>query len=343
MDLLKKYTFLVDEYRLLTEKNLIPKRKNNVKHFEYKELVLKITLLRKFMMKDEEMYIINILNKIKKINGMADDKEIDDLEKRIYDLFRIEFSYSLSNSNIQHLYHSVTDLIYGLYLHSDTEKIENAILSDESIRKVILINFIQKFDPILYSTYELIKAKSDLDFTTNEENRLVPIIHFANKINVKRNVELSPRWTNIDGHDIKENEIERFIYELDNRDTRILKTASKFISLLQENTIDVNHISRLLTPQSPISSNIKENSEIIKSIKNIALSNKVRYSTNLKYAFVYFFEDVISPFSINSPQILRNVHCIRFKKQLISNNYKINNFVNELPSYYMMTIQNQLK
>ncbi|WP_415711942.1 hypothetical protein, partial [Erysipelothrix aquatica] len=265
MDLLKKYTFLVDEYRLLTEKNLIPKRKNKVKHFEYKELVLKITLLRKFMMKDEEMYIINILNKIKEISGMDDYKEIDNLEKRINDLFSIELSYSLSNSNIQHLYHSVTDLIYGLYLHSDTEKIENALLSDESIRKVILVSFIQEFDPIIYGTYELIKAKNDLDFTTNEENKLVPIIHFANKINVKRNVELSPRWTNIDGNDIKEKEIEQVVDELDSRDTRILKTASKFISLLQKNTIDVNNISKLLTPQSPISSNIKENSEIIKS------------------------------------------------------------------------------
>lgn len=171
MDLLKKYILLVDEYRLLTERNVIPKRKNKLKYFEYKELVFKITLLRKFMMKDEEMYIIDILNKMKENNDMKDNKEIHQLEKEIYDLFELEVSYSLANSKIQHLYHSVTDLIYGLYLHSDSEKIENVILSDEKIRKHLLTNFIQKFDPIIYKTYELIKNKIEINLEIDKEKK----------------------------------------------------------------------------------------------------------------------------------------------------------------------------
>lgn len=341
MDILEKYVLLVDEYKLLTERNVIPKKRNNIKYFDYKELVLKITLLRKFMMQKEEMYIVNILDKIKELNREEDT--IYQLEKEISDLFNLEVSYSLPNSEIQHLYHSVTDLIYGLYLHSDTEKIENAILSDENIRKQLLVNFIQKFDPIIYRAYELIKVNIDPNLIINESNQKAPIIHFSNKKNVTREVKRSPKWTNIDGHDIGEKEFEQFIGELNDRDRKILNTADLFISLLKEKKVNSNKVSKLLTPQSPIYSNIERNSKIFKSINNHALSTRVRYSTDLKYAYVYFFGDVISPIALDGPQLLKNINCIRFKKQLFTGKYKINNFVNELPTYYMSTNQNKLK
>lgn len=340
MDLLEKYVLLVDEYRLLTERNIIPKRKNKLKYFEYKELVFKITLLRKFMMDTEEMYIVNIL---KEINGMKDNKEIKQLEKEVHDLYKIEVSYSLANSKIQHLYHSITDLLYGLYLHSDTEKIENAILSDEKIRKHLLFNFIQAFDPIIYKTYEIIKTTNELDSKIIKVNKKVPIIHYSNKKKVKRKVKLSPKWTNIDGHDIPENEIQQFLNKLNRRDKKILETAELFISLLQEESTNYDKISNLLTKLSPIHQNIEKNAKELKTINNIAFSTVVRYSTNLKYAYVYFFEGVVHPFSLDGPQSMKGVNCIRFKKELITNNYKINNFVNELPLYYMTTTQNQLK
>lgn len=340
MDILEKYVLLVDEYKLLTERNVIPKKRNNIKYFDYKELVLKITLLRKFMMQKEEMYIVNILDKIKELNREEDT--IYQLEKEISDLFNLEVSYSLPNSEIQHLYHSVTDLIYGLYLHSDTEKIENAILSDENIRKQLLVNFIQKFDPIIYRTYELIKVNIVPNLIINESNQKAPIIHFSNKKNVTREVKRSPKWTNIDGHDI-EKKFEQFIGELNDRDRKILSTADLFISLLKEKKVNSNKVSKLLTPQSPIYSNIERNSKIFKSINNHALSTRVRYSTDLKYAYVYFFGDVISPIALDGPQLLKNINCIRFKKQIFTGKYKINNFVNELPTYYMSTNQNKLK
>lgn len=343
MDLLEKYVLLVDEYRLLTERNVIPKRKNNLKYFEYKELVFKITLLRKFMMDAEEMYIVTILKEIKEINGMKDNKEIQQLEKEVCDLFKLEVSYSLANSKIQHLYHSITDLLYGLYLHSDTEKIENAILSDEKIRKHLLFNFIQAFDPIIYKTYEIIKTTHELDPKIIKVNKKVPIIHYSNKKKVKRKVKLSPKWTNIDGHDIHENETQQFIHRLNRRDKKILYTAELFISLFQEERTNYEKISKLLTKLSPIHQNIEDIAMEIKSINNIAFSNVVRYSTNLKYAYVYFFEDVVHPFLLDGPQSMSGVKCIRFKKERITNNYKINNFVNELPPYYMTTTKNQLK
>lgn len=50
-------------------------------------------------------------------------EEINELDCDIKKLFTLEISYSLPNSKTQYLYHSITDLLYGLYLHSDTEKI----------------------------------------------------------------------------------------------------------------------------------------------------------------------------------------------------------------------------
>lgn len=65
MNILEKYILLVGEYKLLTEKNVVLVKKSKLKYFSYQELAFKITLLRKFMMRDEEMYIINVLNELK--------------------------------------------------------------------------------------------------------------------------------------------------------------------------------------------------------------------------------------------------------------------------------------
>ncbi|MDE9421671.1 hypothetical protein P1O01_07950, partial [Erysipelothrix rhusiopathiae] len=229
------------------------------------------------------------------------------------------------------------------YLHSDTEKIENSILSDEKLRKHLLLNFIQEFDPIIFETYRIVSKYVEVKVPDNSIKEKSAVLHLTEKSKVKRNVQKSPRWSNIDGKDIDQNEINQFVDDLSNRDKRILDTADLFINLLQEDKVDKDKISKLLTPQSPIYSNIEKNAEIFKTIDNVALSTIVRYSTNLKYAYVYFFEDVEHAFSLDNPQILNNVNCIRFKKNAITNNYKINNFVNELPHYYMTTTQNRIK
>lgn len=343
MNLLEKYIILVDEYKDLTDRNVIPKRRNKLKYFSYQELVLKITLLRKFMMNSEEMFIKNVLKELKTKAMNHDIENIKNIESKIDKLYKLEISYSLPNSKLQNLYHSVHDLLYGLYLHSDTEKIENSILSDEKLRKHLLLNFIQEFDPIIFETYRIVSKYVEVKVPDNSIKEKSAVLHLTEKSKVKRNVQKSPRWSNIDGKDIDQNEINQFVDDLSNRDKRILDTADLFINLLQEDKVDKDKISKLLTPQSPIYSNIEKNAEIFKTIDNVALSTIVRYSTNLKYAYVYFFEDVEHAFSLDNPQILNNVNCIRFKKNAITNNYKINNFVNELPHYYMTTTQNRIK
>ncbi len=340
MDLLHKYILLVDEYKLLTERNLIPARKNNLKYFTYQELVLKIILLRKFMMKDEEMYIIKVLNEFEIISTNQEHKKISDLKSDIKDLFNLEISYSLPNSKIQHLYHAITDLLYGLYLHSDTEKLENSMISNIRLREPLLLNFIQEFDPIIYKTYDLIITYTKINTSSINKNKKQAIIHYSSKDKVSRKVKNSPHWSNIDGHDLSEIEHKHFFDNLSNRDKKILDTANEFISALQEDQIDSNKIIKLLTSQSPIIQNLDKNSELFKSLKNVGISTKVRYSTNLKYAYVYFFENVEHPFSLDNPQLIQNVNCIRFKRHFITNSFKIKNFVNGLPPYYMSTIKN---
>lgn len=98
-----------------------------------------------------------------------------------------------------------------------------------------------------------------------------------------------------------------------------------------------------MTIQSPIKEYLNENSEKFKSLNNFALSTVVRYSTNLKYAYVYLFEDVTHPFSIDKPQLIDAIYCVRLKRQTVTNSYKVYNFVDELPIHYMTTVKNTLK
>lgn len=342
MDLLEKYIILVDEYKTLTERNVIPSRKNDLKFFSYQELVLKIVLLRKFMMEGEEIYIKNVLNDFKNVCSKEDSEDIHKLETKINQLFNLEISYSLPNSKIQHLYHSVTDLLYGLYLHSDTEKIENSILSDKELKKHLLFRFIKEFDPIIYKLYDMIKKSIKLDFSEPIEQKS-PILHFIEKTKVNRKVKRSPYWSNIDGYDAFPTDVKKSLSELSVKDKQVLNITQNFISLLCEEKINTQKILKLLSFSSPISQHLDENSKQLKSFNNIVLSTKIRYSLDLKYAYVLLFKNGEYPFIVEKPQLIPEAYCIRLKRHFFYNSYKIHSFVKELPKHYMITTKNLLK
>lgn len=140
MTIIDKFVLLVDEYKLLTNKETLSSNNYNINKLNYEELVFKIVLLRKFMMREEEIYIFNVLKELKEISDSNEIHKLNELEIEIEDLFKLDITYSLPNSKMQNLYHTITDLLYGLYLHSNTEKIENSILSDINLK-----NFYSEF------------------------------------------------------------------------------------------------------------------------------------------------------------------------------------------------------
>lgn len=126
------------------------------------------------------------------------------------------------------------------------------------------------------------------------------------------------------------------------QDRSILNTVNEFIELLKVEIVNENKILRFLTIQSPIRQNINKNNDLFRKLNAIAYSTKVRYSLDLKYAYVYFFEDVEHGFSLHEKQLLQSVRCIRLKKAKLSNKFKIYDFVTHLPEYYTTIFKNEV-
>ena len=103
----------------------------------------------------------------------------------------------------------------------------------------------------------------------------------------------------------------------------------------------LNHVKILntLTLGSPIRNHIEENSEAFKEIKNLAVSNKIRYSKNMKYAYIHLIPNVESAFEVTDKQILTGTYTVRLKRNRLTGVYKIEKFVDEVPNVYLMMFE----
>ncbi len=341
MKLLEKFILLVDDYKKLTDNYIVIDKSTKLEKLSYSELVLKITLLRKFMMKEEKVYLPLILKEIRNTNICTLSK-IDSLEKEVNNLFNLKITYTLSNTKAQHLYHSITDMLYGLYLHSETEKLENTLLSNENIRRQLLIMFISKFEPLLYKAHKLITDNIKIE-NVKKNNYAYPIIHYAKKQQLKRNVKKSPMWKNINGSDMSQKETQELIRKMHKKELRIIYLIQVFINRMQNFDSLKNNANSLLSFNSPIRGKLEENIKWFKDNPNVAPSYTVRYSTNFKYAYVFLFKDVEHALVVNEKQLFTNVNCIRLKKKIFKDEYKIYNYVEKIPKYYYIKFKNELK
>lgn len=118
-------------------------------------------LLRKYGNFNEKVYIGNIIKEaIKKYSSKKE--QFDNLFEDYKKIEKQQLEYILSDGTKLNLYKTIEDVMYGLYLHADLEKIERLAKTEESLRFVCVRKYVEELENVLLKVYDLLKEVEKL-------------------------------------------------------------------------------------------------------------------------------------------------------------------------------------
>ncbi len=125
----------------------------------YVMLQTKLMILRKYDYNREDVYLSNVFDAI--------DKMYPEVEK-IFSILREKFEklnnyymevISVLTGRVSNLYKAIEDVMYGLYLHAEPDKIERLLKTNKNVYLMAVKEYIAVLEGIVIDTYNSIVDK----------------------------------------------------------------------------------------------------------------------------------------------------------------------------------------
>ena len=275
----------------------------------------RLMLIRKYVSagKSNPVYIENILRETK--SKFPDKTEyIDKLQNQFTQIYKQSFEQVLSDGTKLNLYRSMEDVIYGLYLHADEDKILRLSFSNQHMRFHCIKKYVEDVEAILLEIDEfLIKHKI---FSIDEKSHAkAPVIHLAGSDSLSQEIRQSPYWSNMYGHDAKDEDIKRIFEGVTSEEFQILLYAILFFEELAKTEISVARMRDIVyEPKIEEWGNFSEAASFYRQIPHMGINNRIRFNEQNDTAYVYLNPNVESAFVISSPHIVADVYELSFIK-----------------------------
>ena len=306
MDIIELFVYTITEYKKffskLNHKDLLDEYSKD----DYTKVNVKLMLLRKYGNRTDKVYIGKVIEKsMLKYADRKNDfekilKEYDEIEKSQLELI-------LSDGTKLNLYNTIEDVMYGLYLHADEERINRLKKTDEGLRFVCVRKYVEELEKIVYQLYELLESckKIDKEKITKEK---ASVIYLGDKQKNVQNIKNTPYWSNLYGRDGTESDIQKILNNYESEEFEIQFKCLFFLELLKMENINKEALDLLILPESKSAwGDYEEASCFLKSIKNPGVSTMVRYNDNHSEAYVRIFPNVDDVFIIDTPHILSEI------------------------------------
>ena len=296
----------------------------------YLQINTKLILQRKYGSKGEPIFVEEILAEIKKAYPHKRE-EADRILSEYYEIINMHIEQILADGTKLNLYQTIEDVMYGLYLHADANRIQRLLQTDEQLRFVCIRKYVEDFEKVLLEITKCLK-ECGMDVEETQIER-ASIISLGNKKD-SQNVIKSPFWSNIYGHDATDEELKQMYSQLESEDNEILLRCNIFLEELKKDVVSVNILDKLIFP--PTKNDWKDYSEARKfflGIKNPGISSKVRYNEQHTMAYVRIHPNVEDAFIINSPHVIKDIYEISLVKDGDMSEWKIYSLGGHLDSY----------
>ena len=296
----------------------------------YVQINTKLILLRKYGSKGEPVFIEEILDEMKKTYPHKSEEASKILDE-YHEIINMQIEQILADGTKLNLYQTIEDVMYGLYLHADANRIQRLLQTDEQLRFVCIRKYVEDFERVLFKITKCLK-ECGLDVEETQIER-AGIISLGNKKD-GQNVNKSPFWSNIYGHDAADEEWKQMYSQLESEDNEILLRCNVFLKELKKDVVSVDILDKLIFP--PTKKDWKDYSEARKfflGIKNPGISSKVRYNEEHTMAYVRIHPNVEAAFIINSPHVIKDIYEISLVKDGGMSEWKIYSLGGHLDSY----------
>lgn len=296
----------------------------------YLQINTKLILQRKYGSKGEPIFAEEILAEIKKAYPHKRE-EADRILNEYHEIINMHIEQILVDGTKLNLYETIEDVMYGLYLHADANRIQRLLQTDEQLRFVCIRKYVEDFERVLFKITKCLK-ECGLDVEETQIER-AGIISLGNKKD-GQNVNKSPFWSNIYGHDAADEEWKQMYSQLESEDNEILLRCNVFLKELKKDVVSVDILDKLIFP--PTKKDWKDYSEARKfflGIKNPGISSRVRYNEEHTMAYVRIHPNVEAAFIINSPHVIKDIYEISLVKDGGMSEWKIYSLGGHLDSY----------
>jgi len=291
----------------------------------YIAINVRLILMRKYVNKNDAMFYERIIDEVK--NEFVDDLDIlDDMKTRFSIINNQSFEQVLSDGTKLNLYESIEDIMYGLYLHADQDKIIRLSYTDKLLRFFCTHKFVKEIEVVLIELYDFLSIRN--------VQEIGEVIHSkASVVNLDANgaatqsIQKSPYWENLYGSEMNDGDIKATFVNFSEEEIEVYFIAHLFLEELGKDDCSIENL-RNMVHASTIESwgDFSEAVSFFKSIQNVGMSNRIRFNDERYTAYVRIIPHVVSPFVTNTPQVISGVYDITLYKAPGSNEWKIFRF-----------------
>lgn len=322
-DIQKVFLFSFEEYlRFATYFDNI-RSQSGLLDDEYVILQTKLLLIRKYKDIGDPIYIRNILEAVEN-NYPEHTRNVSELTKKIDYIENSQIEIFLSDGTKRSLHEAVEDVIYGLYLHADKNKIETLIKTNMSTYMFAVEKYVSIWESVLNETYVLINSLVT-DKYCREEFKRASIIFIGKDNTQDQNITSAPYWSNLRGRDAKPDDLANIFAQLSSEEVGILSLVEDFIIELRKTNYSENKLRRMIYPAAqPYWGDFEVAHKEIVDLE-IGFSSKVRFNDTHDIAHVLLFKHFSRSglIIIDQPQYSEDVAAVYLKKDNEKTGWKI--------------------
>lgn len=330
--LLKIFMTTVNEYKRFVSELPIDHEaasKDILSNKDYVYENVRLMLLRKYIQFSRtggDVYIPNIIAQAK-VDYPEDENELDDILTDYKTSCEPALKHILSDGTERTLSDSINDIIYGLYLHGDSDKIERLFIDDENIRNYCIVLFIKEVERVLFRIFDFLD-KHGVGAIDKKPYAFAPVISFNSDTDTNDHIIGSPYWSNLRGKEIDGSNIEKYYSDFlknDNTDDVLVwVTAYAFTQLLADEASTVDRLRQMVCKSTILSwGDFSEARDTWKGIESPGFSSKVRYNDNKDEAYIHIFPNVIEGFVIESKYLVSGIYKLILRREETTSEWKV--------------------
>ena len=187
---------------------------------EYIAIQTKLILLRKYGSNNEA---VNVRDIAKFVKDNRSDLE-HEMTKIISDFDRVQTNQIrtiLSDGTELNLYKTIENVMYGLYLHADKDKIENIKHINEHLLFLVSRQYVQEFEKIIMQLYNYLIEKG-FQVEEVQDIQRASMVFLGNDESNQQGITKSPYWANLYGNDVGDEQILEIVKETNIEELSIL-------------------------------------------------------------------------------------------------------------------------
>ena len=293
----------VDEYNKIVDMFPSDLEKNVYLGIEDSDIVavsIRAFLLRKFITRNDNVHIGKIIKKA--INVFP---EIEQNLQKLYSTFiekynenMIQIDASGRESNLREVF---DDVIYGIYLHADFERVERLNNSTDYSRYLLLRRLVSSMEDIFSELYETIKTENpELIQNQSEFERAVVVRDFETN---EDSLKGEGYWENLVVEELNDPTMKEIIQKQSLQDLLILQTAGIFVRNIIDRKISFDDMKDIVfLPTMSDWNDFSGAIDLVTQLGECGMGTTVKYSEERDVAYVKILKNVGEGFTITQEQ-----------------------------------------